>query len=118
MAAAEIAAINLDCDEPVALAKFWARLVGGAVVVESPDFCAVQAGPVIIGAIRIESYRRPTWPHGDLPQQMHLDLRVDDLESASAEAIRLGAVDGPEQFSPERSRVLLDPAGHPFCLRA
>lgn len=118
MALAEIAAINLDCDEPGALAEFWAHLLGGTVVMQSPDFCAVQAGPLVIGAIRVDGHRRPTWPSGDVPQQIHLDLRVDDLNSAAEEAIRLGASDGPKQFTPERSRVLLDPAGHPFCLRA
>ena len=118
MAIAEIAAINLDCDEPGVLAEFWAHLLGGRVVMESPDFCAVQVGPLVIGAIRVEDHRRPTWPDSDVPQQIHLDLRVDDLDSAVVEAIRLGASDGPKQFTPERSRVLLDPAGHPFCLRA
>lgn len=118
MASVEIAAINLDCDDPGALAAFWARLLGGELVMESPDFCAVQAGPLVIGAVRVDDHRRPTWPSVEVPQQIHLDLRVDGLESAVEEALRLGASDGPKQFTPERSRVLLDPAGHTFCLRA
>lgn len=32
------------------------------------------------------------------------------------EAERLGARPAPEQPAPEHRRVLLDPAGHPFCL--
>lgn len=44
MPSAQIAAINLDCDEPRALANFWADLLGGEVVLNSPDFCAVRAG--------------------------------------------------------------------------
>jgi hypothetical protein len=46
---------------------------------------------------------------------MHLDLEVDDLEGAVADALALGAalaVDQPQ----DDVRVLLDPAGHPFCL--
>jgi hypothetical protein len=46
---------------------------------------------------------------------MHVDLRVDDVEIAEAEVLRLGARrlragDG------ENWRVYADPAGHPFCL--
>ena len=47
---------------------------------------------------------------------MHLDLAVTDLEAAEAEAVRLGAVRTDEQPAPDRYRVMLDPAGHPFCL--
>jgi hypothetical protein len=47
---------------------------------------------------------------------MHLDLAVDDLDEAEAEALRLGAHRAAEQPAPDRWRVLLDPAGHPFCL--
>jgi hypothetical protein len=47
---------------------------------------------------------------------MHLDLAVDDLDEAEAEAVRLGARRAADQPAPGRYRVLLDPAGHPFCL--
>lgn len=43
---------------------------------------------------------------------------VEDLDSAVEEALRLGATEETEQATPHRSRVLRDPAGHPFCLRA
>jgi hypothetical protein len=33
-----------------------------------------------------------------------------------AEAIRLGARQADQQPRPRRWRVMLDPAGHPFCL--
>lgn len=49
---------------------------------------------------------------------MHLDLAAADLDAAQAHALNLGAVLAPEQPSPDRWRVLLDPAGHPFCLSA
>ncbi len=47
---------------------------------------------------------------------MHFDLAVRDLEAAQAEAVRLGATLAAAQPAPGRWRVLLDPAGHPFCL--
>ncbi|MGW2843308.1 VOC family protein [Streptomyces sp. NPDC001493] len=117
MPLASIAAINLECPDPILLARFWAHLLGGDVAVETPDFCAVEAGPLHLGAVRVEGYQPPTWPSTDRSQQIHLDLAVDDLDTAEHEAVRLGATKENHQPAPERSRVLRDPAGHPFCLR-
>ena len=44
-------------------------------------------------------------------------LTVDDLDTAEHDAVRLGATKEHHQPNPERSRVLRDLAGHPFCLR-
>jgi hypothetical protein len=46
---------------------------------------------------------------------MHLDFQVGDLESAVEEARALGARDADAQFQPN-AHVMIDPAGHPFCL--
>ena len=46
---------------------------------------------------------------------MHLDIQVDDVEAAVADAIATGARLAEHQPNPN-DRVLLDPAGHPFCL--
>jgi hypothetical protein len=113
-----IAAINLECRDPAVLAAFWAALLGGTVVVEAPDFCAVETASIYLGAARVEGYLPPTWPSAERSQQLHLDLAVDDLEAAEQQALSLGATKEVHQQSPERSRVLRDPAGHPFCLRA
>ena len=45
---------------------------------------------------------------------MHLDLTGDDLAAAADRALALGATLPAQPDS--RWRVLLDPAGHPFCL--
>jgi len=47
---------------------------------------------------------------------MHLDIQVEDLDAAVAEAVALGARVAEFQ-PPDNVRVLLDPAGRPFCLR-
>lgn len=117
MPVAHIAAINLESADPGPLARFWADLLGGELAVETPDFCAVSTDSVFLGMARVDGYQPPTWPSVERSQQIHLDLAVDDLESAEQEAIRLGASKEAHQPSPERSRVLRDPAGHPFCLR-
>ncbi|MGC4820844.1 VOC family protein [Micromonospora sp. DT63] len=120
MPVAHLVAINLDCPDPARLAHFWAAMLDGEVAVETPDFCAVKAGELLLGAVRVDDYRPPTWPSGERSQQMHLDLAVDDpggLDDAEARAIGLGAVSEEQQPVPDRFRVLRDPAGHPFCLR-
>jgi hypothetical protein len=46
---------------------------------------------------------------------MHFDFQVDDLDSATADAISLGAT--VADYQPQKNvRVLFDPVGHPFCL--
>jgi len=62
-------------------------------------------------------YVRPTWPAEEGAQQMmlHLDLQVDDLEQAVAHAVECGAKQAAYQPQ-DTVRVMLDPAGHPFCL--
>ena len=46
---------------------------------------------------------------------LHLDIEVNDLEAAVALALAAGA--RLADYQPRADlRVLLDPAGHPFCL--
>jgi hypothetical protein len=118
MPVALIAAINLECADPAGLARFWAAMLDGEVAVQTPDFCAVKTGAIFLGAVHADDYQPPTWPSAERSQQLHLDLAVDDLDAAEAQAIRLGATKESQQPTPERSRVLRDPAGHPFCLRS
>lgn len=118
MSIARIASVNFECPDPVALATFWAALLGGEIAVETPDFSAVRVGSLYLGAARVEGYVPPTWPSVERSQQLHLDLAVDDLDTAEERALGLGATRELHQPSPERYRVLRDPAGHPFCLRA
>jgi hypothetical protein len=75
----------------------------------------VKTDRMWLAMVRVEDYRAPEWPVGT-PKQIHLDLAVDDLDEAEVEALALGAVKAAEQPAPDRWRVLLDPAGHPFCL--
>ena len=38
-----------------------------------------------MGFQKIENYQRPTWPEGPIPQQLHLDFHVTEMEKARAE---------------------------------
>jgi hypothetical protein len=116
MALARLASIVFDCEDPAELAQFWAALVGGEIAVTGEQFVAVQTASGWIAAMQVPDYRPPTWGDAAVPKQMHVDLSVDDLNAAEAEAVRLGARSVPDQPDPDRYRIFLDPAGHPFCL--
>lgn len=63
---------------------------------------------------KIDSYRAPTWPDPEVPQQLHLDIKVNDIETAEARALELGAKRLPGGGT--SFRVFADPVGHPFYL--
>ena len=64
---------------------------------------------------QVTDYRSPQWPGQVVPQQMHLDLVVVDLDEGQAAVLARGAT--LAEVQPGTSfRVFLDPAGHPFCL--
>ena len=78
---------------------------------------AVRRNGGLPGPLRNPAYVPPVWPEepGAQQQMTHLDFAVDDLEQAAAHAVRCGAVPARAQFT-DAWRVMLDPAGHPFCL--
>nr|WP_245568774.1 VOC family protein [Nocardia concava] len=77
---------------------------------------SVKLPQLILTAIRVPNYQLPSWPDEAPPKQIHLDLVVSDLVEAQRHAVRLGARLVDSQPAPGKCRVLLDPAGHPFCL--
>lgn len=66
--------------------------------------------------MRVRDHVAPSWPGSGQLQQMHLDVSVDDLDHAVTGAVALGARQADHQAAPRTWRVLIDPAGHPFCL--
>src|SRR4051812_44834411 len=68
-----------------------------------------------------DDYVRPVWPEQPSAQakMMHFEIEVQDVEAAVTRALSFGAAQAPWQppdRDPRTLRVLLDPAGHPFCL--
>ncbi|MFY9782424.1 MAG: VOC family protein [Acidimicrobiales bacterium] len=116
MSAIGLRSISLDCEDPAALGAFWAKLLGGEVAYESEGFVAVRLDRLWLSMAKIENYKAPTWPSDEVPKQIHFDLAVEDLEGSEAEALALGATKANFQPQPERWTVMIDPAGHPFCL--
>ena len=110
--------IVLDCADPRALARFYAELLGGEIVGFDEDWTEVALPFTdhrpILAFQQVADYRKPEWPGQDVPQQSHLDVKVDDLDAGEAAVLAIGATatgSGTDTF-----RVYLDPAGHPFCL--
>ena len=116
MGVARRGVISLDCADARALGEFWAAMLDGQIVYTNAGTVLVRTGWVAIAATEIADHAPPTWPDPGVPKQIHLDLAVDDLEPAVAESMRLGATPAVFQPAPDRRRVMLDPAGHPFCL--
>ncbi len=106
-----------DCADPTALAHFYAALLGGRADTSDSTWCEVYLDrPPKLAFQFVDSYQPPQWPDG-LPQQLHLDLTVSDLEAASRRAVALGAqvLGGPVDEVGTVYMVHADPAGHPFC---
>jgi len=116
MAVARRGFVSIDCVDPFPLAEFWAAMLGGEIMFTTDETADVRTEWVWLSAMKVSDYRPPTWPGGDSPKQIHLDLAVEDLDRAVVEAVRLGARLSAVQPAPEHWRVLLDPAGHPFCV--
>lgn len=112
----QLSAIILDCADPGRLAEFYRTATGWKETSADDDFVYLSdGGPVQLAFQRVAGFRPPTWP--DEGKQAHLDLRVDDVLRAEQDLIALGATK-PEFQPGDGWTVLIDPAGHPFCIAA
>jgi catechol 2,3-dioxygenase-like lactoylglutathione lyase family enzyme len=103
--------IVLDCRDPRSLVRFWAGLLGGEPVdrahnwshVEPPNFPRLAFQPV------------PEAKAGK--NRLHLDIEVDAIEPAIAEALALGAIRLGRVHTDEKGsfQVMRDPEGNEFC---
>lgn len=111
-----LAAVSLDAVDPVPEAAFWRDLLGLQIIWQNDDFIALRGAAVLITVQRVADHRAAQWPTGEVPKQLHLEVAVADLDDGEQAAVALGATVASAQPSPDRWRVLIDPAGHPFCL--
>ena len=114
-----LTAAVLDAPDARALADFYHRLLGWPIGTNEPDWVTLRppGGGAGLSFQAESAYVRPVWPAGPGDPQMmvHLDIEVDDLDTAGAHAVAAGAT--LAEYQPqELVRVYLDPAGHPFCL--
>src|SRR3712207_2701888 len=82
----------LDCPDPTAMAEFYGALLGWPAKT-APDggWATVHSGDHFIHFQRVEGFTAPRWPGQEVPQQMHLDVDVADLDEAEAATLALGA---------------------------
>ncbi|MCI1956278.1 MAG: VOC family protein [Oscillospiraceae bacterium] len=119
-----INAVVLDCKDPAALSDFYIRLLGWEKEPENEDeeFVGIfspNGSPRILFQ-RNENYIRPVWPEEPEKQQQmtHLDFTVaskNQMGLAVRHAVSCGASRTDVQYS-DKWTVMIDPAGHPFCL--
>jgi catechol 2,3-dioxygenase-like lactoylglutathione lyase family enzyme len=103
--------VAFDCPDPMALARFYSALLGRPITYADEDWVVVAEDDHHSGLAfqRAPDHRPPTWPDNEVPQQVHLDVMVEDVAAAGPQVIALGA-------RHLRDDTYADPAGHPFCL--
>jgi len=119
----KMSSIMVDCKEPLELAEFYAKLMKWDIVFSDDDYTVISPPGMKRGTYPCISfqknidYKPPVFPDkpGMQQQMEHIDFIVNDLERAVMYAVDCGATIAGEQFSDYWS-VMLDPAGHPFCL--
>jgi catechol 2,3-dioxygenase-like lactoylglutathione lyase family enzyme len=109
--------VVLDTDDPPRLAEFYTALLGWQVEESDEDWITIggDSGARIAFQLAL-NHKPPTWPDNAVPQQLHLDLEVDDLDQAAAYAEAIGARRAANGDHAPDFIVFLDPSGHPFCL--
>jgi catechol 2,3-dioxygenase-like lactoylglutathione lyase family enzyme len=112
--------VCLDCSDADELAGFYARLLGYEEAGRDGEGWIAMRDPAGGTDLLIQAeawYRPPEWPErpGEQTKMIHFEIEVDDLDAAVAHAVASGARIAEHQ--PQAGvRVMLDPAGHPFCL--
>ena len=114
--------VVLDSDNSENLCDFYQKFLGWKKGHHSEWFILRDdseegKGRPIFLFQEFEDYERPIWPNtpGKQQQMTHLDFHVDDVNQAVNHAIACGAELSEIQLD-DRWRVMLDPAGHPFCI--
>ncbi len=111
----------LGTPDPRALGRFYQRLLGGELDESDASFVTLLVRPTDTTSLAFQlepDHVPPEWPTpgpDDQQMQVHLDVGVSDVAAAVEDAVGLGAT--LAEFQPQDDvRVMLDPAGHPFCL--
>jgi catechol 2,3-dioxygenase-like lactoylglutathione lyase family enzyme len=126
-----ISSVTIGVPDTHQAVRFYHRLLGWTVTADDPPregeppgagWAQLRAPEGARGLITVNleyesQYQRPVWPSrsGHQTATTHLDIPVEDLNAAVARALDAGAT--LADFQPQEDvRVMLDPAGHPFCL--
>jgi hypothetical protein len=127
--------VVLDTTDARRLAEFYRQLLGyvyrpgdeppppGQPDPAASDWLMLvdPAGRARLAFQHVDQLTPSTWPEGQVPQQLHLDLSVptaEQLVDHHERALSLGARLLHDRFDDpdEPLYVYADPAGHPFCI--
>lgn len=111
MANLKLDTICVDCPDPERLARFYGDLLG---VETDGDCIRLMDGGLEVWFQKVVDYVPPTWPTQERGQQIHFDLHTNDRETEVVRAVAMGASIASEENA--GYTVMLDPAGHPFCI--
>lgn len=116
----KLGAIVLDSSDSEMLSTFYANLLGWTKQRYDAEWIVVassQGEGVPLVFQEVDAYEPPEWPTvRERQQQMiHLDFYVDDVKASVQHALSCGATLSDVQMD-DAWRVMLDPAGHPFCI--
>lgn len=116
---ATLAMVSIDCPDTgtvTAMSTFYQGVLGWQVAYEGDGYAMLKGDDgAALGFGAIPDYRAPQWPN-DGTKQFHLDLGADDVDAMVQHCVALGATKPDDQPGGDRWTVLLDPAGHPFCV--
>lgn len=127
--------VVLDTTDARALAEFYRQVLGfdyregdelpphGQPDPNGADWLVLQdrSGRPAVAFQQVAHLPEPTWPDGEHPQMLHLDMTVGSTKELAAQHERLLGLgarvlldrsDDPD----EPLWVYADPAGHPFCV--
>ena len=103
MAIAQFPSFVIDCPDPGVLATFYGAMLDWKVDI-SPDWAEIRSdNGQCICFQPVEGYTPPRWPGQEVPQQVHLDVMVEDLDIG--EKAVLGPVSYTHLTLPTNSRV-------------
>lgn len=113
---ATLAMVTLDAPNAAVLGEFYSSVLGWPIAYSDENYAMLTGPSHALGIGTTPDYQRPSWPD-DGHKQFHLDLAADDVEAAAERCVAAGAT-RPDEQPGESWIVLLDPAGHPFCVTA
>jgi len=98
-------ALVIDCEDPDALARFYEQLLGMIRIDNEPDWVSIgdAADRPAIAFQAVSPYVAPEWPGHVHPQQMHVDVRVKDLDLGEEETFELV---GPGDEDYDNNKIL------------
>ncbi len=87
----------IDCPGPRALAEFYCQVLGMRVNEDTGGWVVIGSEPGLrqLAFQQVSGWVAPRWPDPAYPQQLHLDIRVDDADQAEQELLALGATRVP-----------------------